>query len=354
MVVEGERAENQPPQIKRFFVIEDDSELSGRDIENPEQTFDPNTNAPVVTMEFTDEGREAFARVTKRLADRGARIILPPGSDREQAFQRFAITLDNKIVSLATIDFVQNPEGIDGRNGRPDRGHRDDRGDPGPRREPAHRRPADRAQADLADAGVGHARPAGARPGPHGRRGGARAHDHLPAHLLPGARRGRDGRAHHLRDLPVRAREADPDHAHASGHRGARAHAGGGGRRQHRHVRANKGGGQSRALDSERDLSGLLQGAQDDHRRQRRHDRRRVHPLHACHGGRQGLRVHARRRHDRVAVHGRAGHVGDPRHTRAHAPPAAAERPRRQPQGARAAGSSTSWASRAGSSPSRA
>jgi SecD/SecF fusion protein len=117
VVVEGERAENQPPQIKRFFVIEDDSELSGRDIENPEQQFDPNTNAPIVTMEFTDEGREAFARVTKRLADRGARIIVPPGSDREQAFQRFAITLDDKIVSLATIDFVQNPEGIDGRTG---------------------------------------------------------------------------------------------------------------------------------------------------------------------------------------------------------------------------------------------
>ena len=117
MVVEGERAENQPPQIKRFFVIEDDSELSGRDITNPEQQFDPNTNAPVVTMEFTDDGRAAFARVTQRLADRGSKIILPPGSDREQAFQRFAITLDDKIVSLATIDFVQNPEGIDGRTG---------------------------------------------------------------------------------------------------------------------------------------------------------------------------------------------------------------------------------------------
>ncbi len=83
VVVEGERVENQPPQIKRFFVLEDDSELSGTDIKNPEQTFDPNTNAPIVTMEFTDEGREAFARVTKRLAERGARIIVPPGSDRD-------------------------------------------------------------------------------------------------------------------------------------------------------------------------------------------------------------------------------------------------------------------------------
>ncbi|HZG49743.1 MAG TPA: protein translocase subunit SecD, partial [Thermoleophilaceae bacterium] len=117
VVVEAERAPNQPPQIKRFFVIEDDSELSGDDIRNPEQQFDPNTNAPVVTMEFSDAGREAFARVTERIADRGAKVILPPGSDKEQAFQRFAITLDDQIVSLATIDFLQNPEGIDGRTG---------------------------------------------------------------------------------------------------------------------------------------------------------------------------------------------------------------------------------------------
>ena len=117
LVVEGERLPDQPPQLKRFFVIEDDSELSGSDVTNPEANTDPNTQAPVVTMEFTDQGREAFARVTKRIAERGSKIILPPGSNRDQAFQRFAITLDDKIVSLATIDFIQNPEGIDGRTG---------------------------------------------------------------------------------------------------------------------------------------------------------------------------------------------------------------------------------------------
>nr|MBA2631308.1 protein translocase subunit SecD [Thermoleophilaceae bacterium] len=116
VVVEAERVENQPPQIKRFTVLEDDSELSGQDIKNPESNSDPNTNEPLVTMEFTDEGREAFARVTKRIAERGSKIIVPAGQ-QEQAFQRFAITLDNKIVSLATIDFIQNPEGIDGRTG---------------------------------------------------------------------------------------------------------------------------------------------------------------------------------------------------------------------------------------------
>jgi SecD/SecF fusion protein len=117
VVVEAERLENQPEQIKRFFVLSDDVELNGTDIKNPEANQDPNTNAPVVTMEFTDEGREAFARVTKRIAQRGSRILAPAGTPREQTFQRFAITLDNEIISLATIDWVQNPEGIDGRTG---------------------------------------------------------------------------------------------------------------------------------------------------------------------------------------------------------------------------------------------
>lgn len=119
VVVEQEPAPNQPPQIKRFTVLEDDSELSGEDIKNPKAGTEPNTNAPLVTMEFTDKGREAFARVTKRIAERGfeASTLSPGATDKEQFFQRFAITLDNKIVSLATIDFVQNPEGIDGRTG---------------------------------------------------------------------------------------------------------------------------------------------------------------------------------------------------------------------------------------------
>src|SRR5215207_7180721 len=119
VVVEQEPAPNQPEQIKRFTVLEDDSELSGEDIKNPKAGTDPNTNAPLVTMEFTDKGREAFARVTKRIAERGfEQSTLSPGaSDKEQFFQRFAITLDNQIVSLATIDFVANPEGIDGRTG---------------------------------------------------------------------------------------------------------------------------------------------------------------------------------------------------------------------------------------------
>ncbi len=119
LVVEGEPAENQPPQIKRFFVIEDDSSLSGKDIKDPKQDFDQNQQ-PVVSFQFTDNGRKRFADVTKRIAQQPAleRIgrIAQPGED-ESNFRRFAITLDNKIVSLASIDPVDLPEGIDGRTG---------------------------------------------------------------------------------------------------------------------------------------------------------------------------------------------------------------------------------------------
>jgi len=117
VVVESERAPNQPDDVFRFFVVEDDSELNGSDIKNPEQNTDPNTQEPIVTMEFTDDGRKAFARVTERIADRGSQIIVPPGGDRDQTLQRFAITLDDKIVSRATIDYRENPDGIDGRTG---------------------------------------------------------------------------------------------------------------------------------------------------------------------------------------------------------------------------------------------
>src|SRR5215211_2380024 len=124
-IVEAEKAPNQSERVHRFFVIEDDSELNGKEIKNPEQAFDPNTNEPLVNMEFTDKGREAFARVTKRIAERGRNCETlagvdpncPQGSRPDDFFQRFAITLDNQIVSLATIDYQDNPEGIDGRTG---------------------------------------------------------------------------------------------------------------------------------------------------------------------------------------------------------------------------------------------
>jgi SecD/SecF fusion protein len=119
IVIKAER----PPSLKKnvpynqFFVVEDDSELSGSDIKNPKQTTDPQTGEPIVTMEFTDKGRKQFAAATKREAQRGAQQIPQPGAPVDNTFQRFAITLDNQIISLATINWRENPEGIDGRTG---------------------------------------------------------------------------------------------------------------------------------------------------------------------------------------------------------------------------------------------
>jgi SecD/SecF fusion protein len=101
----------------QYYVLEDDSELSGSEIENPEQNFDQQTQEPIVTMEFTDTGKKAFGRVTKRIAERGQSTLPQPGASPEDRFQRFMIALDGQIVSLATIDFLKNPEGIDGETG---------------------------------------------------------------------------------------------------------------------------------------------------------------------------------------------------------------------------------------------
>ena len=67
-----------------YFVLHDRPALSGDDITNPEQNFEPNTNQPNVTFDFTDEGREAFANITREIAERGRAEapIGPPARSR--------------------------------------------------------------------------------------------------------------------------------------------------------------------------------------------------------------------------------------------------------------------------------
>ncbi len=105
----------------RWFVIRDRPELSGDDIRNPEQASDPNTNQPNVTFEFSDEGRQAFSDVTKRIAERGLAEAPPGVAGNAQLASNysghFAVVLDDDIVSRPIINFVENPAGIDGRTG---------------------------------------------------------------------------------------------------------------------------------------------------------------------------------------------------------------------------------------------
>ncbi len=101
-----------------WFAIKDDPALAGTDLRNPEQNFDPTTQAPIVTFDFTDTGQEQFQKVTRAIAQRGAANYLPGSGIRpDQASGHFAIVLDNEVKSRPIINFEENPDGIDGRNG---------------------------------------------------------------------------------------------------------------------------------------------------------------------------------------------------------------------------------------------
>jgi SecD/SecF fusion protein len=120
--LDGETLPQDPNATEnRWFVIRDRPELSGDDIRNPEQASDPNTNQPNVTFEFTDQGRQAFSDVTKRIAERGLAEAPPGVAGNAQLASNysghFAVVLDDEIVSRPIINFVENPAGIDGRTG---------------------------------------------------------------------------------------------------------------------------------------------------------------------------------------------------------------------------------------------
>ncbi|HEX8074150.1 MAG TPA: protein translocase subunit SecD, partial [Thermoleophilaceae bacterium] len=117
VVIKESKRTNGPKNVALlYYVLEDDSELSGSDIKDPKQASDPQTQEPIVTFNFTDKGRKAFARATKREAQRGQNA-LAPGVSNENKYQRFGISLDNQVVSLATVSYVDNPEGIPGDTG---------------------------------------------------------------------------------------------------------------------------------------------------------------------------------------------------------------------------------------------
>jgi SecD/SecF fusion protein len=101
------------------YVLEDRPALSGDDIKNPEQQFDPTTNQPNVTFDFTDRGRDAFQEVTRKIAQRGAATAPPgaAGAAADQYSQHFSVVLDGQVVTQPIINFFENPDGIDGRTG---------------------------------------------------------------------------------------------------------------------------------------------------------------------------------------------------------------------------------------------
>jgi SecD/SecF fusion protein len=108
------------PNAAAWFVIRDRPALSGTDIKDPKASFDQ-FDQPNVTFSFTDKGREEFSDVTKAIAQRGLQNA-PPGVAgnsqlADQYSGHFAIVLDQQIKSRPIVNFVENPNGIDGRTG---------------------------------------------------------------------------------------------------------------------------------------------------------------------------------------------------------------------------------------------
>jgi SecD/SecF fusion protein len=101
-----------------WYALKDDPALSGTDITDPKQEFGE-FGEPNVNFGFTDEGRDAFQEVTRKIAQRGqAAAIGPVAGEQAAALSgHFAVVLDNEVTTRPIINFAENPDGIDGRTG---------------------------------------------------------------------------------------------------------------------------------------------------------------------------------------------------------------------------------------------
>jgi SecD/SecF fusion protein len=99
----------------RFYALRDRVALSGKDIKDPQQNFNE-LNQPDVAFRFTDAGKTAFHDVTREIAHRGLSLRLP-GVNPQAVLQHFAVALDGRLISVASIDPQQLPDGIPGDNG---------------------------------------------------------------------------------------------------------------------------------------------------------------------------------------------------------------------------------------------
>ncbi|HEX7289552.1 MAG TPA: protein translocase subunit SecD, partial [Conexibacter sp.] len=99
----------------RFYVLRDRIALSGKDIKDPQQGFDE-LHEPDVEFRFTNAGKAAFQDVTATIAQRGLSLQLP-GVNPTTVLQHFAVALDGRLISVASIDPRELPDGIDGENG---------------------------------------------------------------------------------------------------------------------------------------------------------------------------------------------------------------------------------------------
>jgi SecD/SecF fusion protein len=95
-----------------FYVLRDHVSLLGSDITNPQQSTDQG-GSPDVSFGFTSKGKNEFQNVTAAIAKRGDLV-----SGLGQTYdQHFAVSLDQQLITVPSIDFKTYPDGIPGDSG---------------------------------------------------------------------------------------------------------------------------------------------------------------------------------------------------------------------------------------------
>jgi preprotein translocase subunit SecD len=88
-----------------YWVLRDRPVVTADQIADPEVTTDPATGQPAVLVHFTDEGKLAFRRLTRKIAERAT----PPSV--------FGVALDLELIALPDVDPVGDRTGRDPEDG---------------------------------------------------------------------------------------------------------------------------------------------------------------------------------------------------------------------------------------------
>ncbi len=112
----------------RWYALDDRPAVRNADIASARAQRDPATGDPIVAFDLDSHGQKMFSALTREVAHRGARTVLP--GESMEAVQHIAIVLDDQIASVPFINFRETPDGIDGAAGvqiqgglTPDRTH---------------------------------------------------------------------------------------------------------------------------------------------------------------------------------------------------------------------------------------
>lgn len=109
---------NYPEKEKpdQWFVIKDRSEISIYDVLFSYATIDSVSGANVVLIFLTERGQRIFKRMTRRIAERAAKLAMP-GQHYSEVAHHLVLVVNSEVVSRPVINFEEFPEGIDSSRG---------------------------------------------------------------------------------------------------------------------------------------------------------------------------------------------------------------------------------------------